>query len=92
MVNVLKFRKFFSFCSQIKCWISGLNSQSACQKSKTVKTLTVLDFGLISIVSLGPRASTKVESNVNFTESQKVSQPNFFFAILNTEKLAKTIN
>ena len=32
----------------------------------------VLDLGLISIASLGPRASTKVESHVNFTESQKV--------------------
>ena len=52
----------------------------------------VLDLGLISIASLGPRASTKVESHANFTESQKVSQPIFFFAILNTEKLAKTIN
>ena len=51
----------------------------------------VLDLGLISIGSLGPRASTKVESHVNFTESQKVSQP-IFFAILNTEKLAKTTN
>ena len=51
----------------------------------------MLDLGLISIASLGPRASTKVESHVNFTESQKVSQPNFF-AIFNTEKLAKTIN
>ena len=37
--------------------------------------LSVLDLGLISIASLGPRASTKVESHVNFTESQKVSQP-----------------
>ena len=51
----------------------------------------MLDLGLISIGSLGPRASTKVESHVNFTESQKVSQPNFF-AILSTEKLAKTTN
>ena len=48
------------------------------------KTYTVLDLGLISIASLGPRASTKVESHVNFTESQKVSQTNFFFAISNT--------
>ena len=39
----------------------------------------MLDLGLISIASLGPRASTKVESHVNFTEFQKVSQPNFFF-------------
>ena len=38
---------------------------------------SVLDLGLISIASLGPRASTKVESHVNFTESQKVSDPNF---------------
>ena len=52
---------------------------------------SVLDLGLISIGSLGPRASTKVESHVNFTESQKVSQPSFF-AILNTEKLTKTTN
>ena len=51
----------------------------------------VLGLGLISIGSLGPRTSTKVESHVNFTESQKVSQP-IFFAILNTEKLAKTTN
>ena len=55
------------------------------------QTITVLDLGLISIASLGPRASTKVKSQINFTESQKVSQPNFF-AVLNTEKLAKTIN
>ena len=53
--------------------------------------LAVLDLGLISIGSREPRASTKVESHVNFTESQKVSQPNFF-AILNTEKLAETTN
>ena len=53
--------------------------------------ISVLDLGLISIASLGPRASTKVESHVNFTESQKVSQP-IFFAILNTEKIGKTIN
>ena len=52
----------------------------------------VLDLGLISIASLGPRASTKVESHVNFTESQKVSRPIFFFAILNTEKLKLSIN
>ena len=76
MVNVLKFQTFFSFCSLIKCWLLGH---------------AVIDLGLISFVSLGPKASTKVESHVNFTESQKVSQPNFF-AILNTEKLAKTIN
>ena len=50
----------------------------------------VLDLGLISIASLGPRASTKVESSVNFTESQKVSLPIFCFAMLNTKKLAKT--
>ena len=60
--------------------------------SPNCDTIAVLDLGLISIASLGPRASTKVESHVNFTESQKVSQPIFFFAILNTEKLAKTIN
>ena len=24
MVNVLKFQTFFSFCSQIKCWLSSL--------------------------------------------------------------------
>ena len=39
----------------------------------------VLDLGLISTASLGPRASTKVESHVNFTESLKVSQPIYFF-------------
>ena len=61
-------------------------------KIEETQTSAVLDLGLISIGSLGPRASTKVESHVNFTESQKVSQPNFFFAILNTEKLAKTTN
>ena len=36
----------------------------------------VLDLGLISIASLVPRVSTKVESHVNFTESQKVELPN----------------
>ena len=52
--------------------------------SLRLSTVAVLDLGLISIASLGPRASTKVESHVNFTESQKVSQP-YFFAILNRE-------
>ena len=32
----------------------------------------MLDLGLISIASLGPRASAKVESHVNLTESQRV--------------------
>ena len=45
---------------------------------KLIDKKTVLDLGLISIASLGPRALTKVESHVNFTESQKVSQPIFF--------------
>ena len=67
-------------------------------KCDTVKSgwsivyIAVLDLGLISIGSLGPRASTKVESHVNFTESQKVSQPNFFAILNGTEKLAKTTN
>ena len=52
----------------------------------------VLDSGLISIASLGPWASTKVESHETFRESLKVSQPIFFFAILNTKKLSKTMN
>ena len=30
---------------------------------------SVLDLGLISIASMGPRASTKDEFHVNFTES-----------------------
>ena len=55
---------------------------------------TVLDLGLISIASLGPRASTKVKSHVNFTEPQNGSQPFFFLQcyIVYTKKLAKTIN
>ena len=47
--------------------------------------ITVLDLGLISIESLGPRASTKGESHVNFTESQKVSRPNLFCNIKHRE-------
>ena len=53
---------------------------------------SVLDLGLISIASLEPRASTKVESHVNFTESQKVSQPIFFCNVKHKEVKAKTIN
>ena len=41
-------------------------------RSSGVGSNTVLDLDLISIVSLEPRASTKVESHVNFTESRKV--------------------
>ena len=48
---------------------------------------TVLDLGLISIASLEPRASTKVESHLNLTESRiflsLVSQPIFFFCSVN---------
>ena len=52
----------------------------------------MLDLGLISIVSLGPMASTKVESHVKFTVSLRVSQPILFFAMLNTKELANSIN
>ena len=77
--------------------ISAEVNYSSAQIHKTTRRAiylfyTVLDLDLISIASLGPRASTKVESHVNFTESQKVYQPIFFFAILYTEKFAKTIN
>ena len=34
--------------------------------------IAVLDLGLVSIASLGPKASTKVESHVNLSESRKV--------------------
>ena len=37
-----------------------------------LKFVSVLDLSLIFIASLGPSASTKVESHVNFTESWKV--------------------
>ena len=40
--------------------------------TKPVYEVSVLDLGLISIASLDPRASTKVESHVNFNESRKV--------------------
>ena len=47
-----------------------------------------LGLGLISITSLGPKASTKVESHVNFNESQKVSQPIFFFCNVNHKEIS----
>ena len=62
-----------------------LNIQIGGNGASTARLYTVLDLGLISIVSLGPRASTKVESHVNFTESQKVSQPNFVCNIKHRE-------
>ena len=65
-----------------------LHSKMFCLSKPVVNA--VLDLGLISIASLRPRASRKVEPHVNFTESQKVSQP-IFFAMLNTKNLA-TIN
>ena len=52
----------------------------------------MLDLGLISITSLSPRASTKVESHVNFTEYLNFSFQTDIFAMFNTKKLAKTIN
>ena len=51
-VNVLKFQTFFSFCSQIKCWFSGLefaNILSEQQKGKTLIRLLLQkqsDLGL----------------------------------------------
>ena len=54
--------------------------------NKTRNSVLELDF--ISIASLGPRALTKVESYLNFTESQKVEFLNrYFFAMLNMKKL-----
>ena len=43
----------------------------SCSSTKITKA-SVLDLGLISIASLGPSASTKVESHVNFTESHLI--------------------
>ena len=54
--------------------------------------MSVLDLGSISIGSLGPRASTKVESHVNFTESQKVSHPIFFFFFCNEKHKEVSLN
>ena len=45
---------------------------NTCCKCVMANLLPVLDLGLISIASLGPMASTKVESHVNFTVSRKV--------------------
>ena len=50
--------------------------------------IAVLDLGLVFTASLGPRASTKVESHANFTESQKVSHLRIFlFTMLNTQEV-----
>ena len=70
----------FKHFSQIKRWLSGLEF-----------TKSVLDLGLDFTASLGPRASTKVESHASFTEYQNVSQLTIFYLILNTKKLGKTI-
>ena len=39
MVNVLKFQTIFSFCSEIKCWLPGLESTKWLSKWQTGKTL-----------------------------------------------------
>ena len=44
----------------------------ASEQQSALGTDPVLDKGFISIASLGPRASTKVESSLNLNESQKV--------------------
>ena len=47
-----------------------LCARQRARSAKNITLFSVLDLGLISIASLEPRASTKVESHVNFTESQ----------------------
>ena len=42
----------------------------------------MFDLGLVFTASLGPRASTKVESHASFTESQKVSQLRIFYLFI----------
>ena len=39
MVNVLKFRTLFSFCSEIKHWLSGLELTKCSSGKQTQKTL-----------------------------------------------------
>ena len=39
IVNVLKYQILFSFCSQIKCWLSGPESQNACQTRPLIHLL-----------------------------------------------------
>ena len=39
MVNVLKFRTLFSFCSEIKCWLSGLELTKCSSEKQTGNTL-----------------------------------------------------
>ena len=40
-VNVLKFRTFFSFCSQIKCWFTECNSQSGANRDASDQTASL---------------------------------------------------
>ena len=42
MVNVLKFQTLFSFCSQIKCWFSGLEFTNFLSEQQTWNTLVRL--------------------------------------------------
>ena len=53
-------------CFSTKAYVVGT------PKNTLTEMVPVLDLSLISIASLGPRASTKVESHVNFTESHLI--------------------
>ena len=67
-VNVLKFRTLISFCSQIKCWFSGLEFRNFLSELQIGKTLTRLllqkqsDLGLPYL----PRPFWLVASVQNF--------------------------
>ena len=64
-------QQFFNY---VGMGLPGLNQDSvfAVEIRFCLSKLSVLDLGFISIVSLGPRASTKVEFHAIFTKSRKV--------------------
>ena len=52
-VNVLKFRTLFSFCSEIKCWFSGLKFTKCLSEKQTGETLIRLLLQEQSDLNLG---------------------------------------
>ena len=56
-----------------------------------IKRKAVFNLDLIFTETLGPWASTKVESHASFNGSHKTSQLTKLFAMFNTKRLGKTI-
>ena len=92
MVNVLKFRTLFSFCSKIKCWFSVLEFTKCLSESQSGKTLIRLLLQKKYDLSL-PCLARPFNSQEVFEILEHLHFQNIYrMSMLNNESLGETVH